>query len=444
VTPLLTVLVLALGPASGPAPADTLRLGPGVHAGPLVITRPTVVLGSAGAVLRGTGSGTVLTIDAPGTVVRGLTIEHSGRNIDRDDAGIMVRADSVTLEDVRLRDVLFGIYLLKTRDVVISRADIEGLRGLPESETGNGIHLYYSRGVRIADSRIAWVRDGIYFEYTDSARVTDNRVTRVRFGLHYMFSHWNRFERNVFTRSAAGAVVMNSNGLVIENNVFAWNAGSRSFGLVLQTATEPTVTGNVFAGNGIGTFFDNVIRGRYSGNVVAENWLGLQLFSNSEATLVVGNTLAGNTFDASGGATPGAYTFCQGGRGNYWAAATGTGGGGGYDLDGDGILDRPWGASSPMAELARAREGLRLFLGSPAAQALGWAERTFPVFDVDQAADPCPLAQPPALSVAEVPPADERAGRGTQYAAAALSLGAGISLLARPRRARRSAVEEGR
>lgn len=443
-TALLVLLGLALGPAAGPPPADTLRLGPGVHPGPLVITRPTVLLGSPGAVLRGTGAGSVLTIDAPGSVVRGLTIEHSGRDIDRDDAGVMVRADSVTLEDLRLRDNLFGIYLLKTRDVAISRVDIEGIRGLSESQNGNGIHLYYSRGVRIAESRIAWVRDGIYFEYTDSARVSDNRVTRVRFGLHYMFSHWNRFERNRFTRSAAGAVAMNSNGLVIENNVFAWNAGSRSFGLVLQTATDPTITGNVFAGNGIGSFFDNVIHGRYTGNVVAENWLGLQLFTNSEATVISGNTLVGNTFDAAGGSTPGAYTFCEEGRGNYWAAATGTGGGGGYDLDGDGVLDRPWGASSPMAELARAREGLRLFLGSPAAQALGWAERTFPVFDVDQAEDSCPLARPPALTVAEVPSAEEKTGTAGQYAAAALSLGAGISLLGRPRRARSTAMEESR
>ncbi|HSB53303.1 MAG TPA: right-handed parallel beta-helix repeat-containing protein, partial [Gemmatimonadales bacterium] len=238
---------------AGGGPADTLRLGPGVHPGPLLITRPTVVLGAPGAVVRGTGQGSVVVITAPGTVLRGLTIEHGGRDLDRDDAGIMVRADSVTLEDLRIRDMLFGIYLRKVRDVTIRRVDIEGPHGLAESRTGNGIHLYYSRAVRIAGSRIAWVRDGIYFEYTDSARVTDNRVTHVRFGLHYMFSHFNRFERNIFTRSAAGAVVMNSNGLVIEDNVFAWNAGSRSFGLVLQTATEPTVTGNVFAGNGIGT-----------------------------------------------------------------------------------------------------------------------------------------------------------------------------------------------
>ncbi|MGH7499397.1 MAG: nitrous oxide reductase family maturation protein NosD [Gemmatimonadales bacterium] len=416
-------------------PPDTLRLGPGVHQGPLVISRPTVVLGAPGAILHGSGVGSVLEISAPGTTVRGIRIEHGGRNVDRDDAGVMIRADSVTLEDLQIRDVLFGVYLRKVRAVTLRRLDIEGPRGLPESQMGNGIHLHYSRDVVIDDSRIAWVRDGMYFEYTDSARVRGNRVTHVRFGLHYMFSHFNRFERNVFDRSAAGAVIMNSNGLVIRDNVFAWNSGGRSFGLVLQTATEPQVEGNLFVGNGIGTFFDNVIRGRYTGNLVAGNWLGLQLFGNSETTQVTGNAVIGNTFDASGGATPGAYVFCAHGGGNYWHAAEGDG----YDLDGDGILDRPYQASSPLAELARGREGLRLFLGSPAARALDWAERTFPVFAMDQAEDACPLARAPALeSMAALPGEGDESGTGSQYAVAAATLAAGAGILAVPARRRRT------
>lgn len=414
---------------------DTLRLGPGVHRGPLVVTRPTVLLGAPGAVLRGSGIGSVLVIYAPGTTVRDLRIEHSGRNVDRDDAGVMVMADSVTLEDLDLRDVLFGVYLRQVRGITLRRLDIEGPRGLAESQIGNGIHLHYSRDITIQDSRIAWMRDGMYFEYTDSAHVAGNRVSHVRFGLHYMFSHANVFERNVFDGNAAGAVIMNSNRLVIRNNVFAWNAGSRSFGLVLQTATEPTVTDNLFVGNGIGTFFDNVIHGRYTGNLVADNWLGLQLFDNSEATEVTGNALIGNTFDATGGSAPGAYTFCTAGRGNYWQAATADG----FDLDGDGVFDRPHPASSPLAELARGREGLRLFLGSPAARTLDWAERTFPVFDIDQAVDTCPLARASALgTVASLPPRGDETGTRSQAAAAAATLAAGLGMLVMPgRRARR-------
>ena len=423
------------------APPDTLRLARGVHPGPLVISRPTVVLGEPGAVIRGSGRGSVVEITAPGTTLRGIRIEHSGRNLDHDDAGVMVRADSVTLEDLQLRDVLFGIYLRRVRGVSMRRVDIAGHPGLPESRSGNGMHLHYSRDIVIADSRIAHVRDGIYFEYTDSARVSGNRVSHVRFGLHYMFSHNNHFERNVFHHSAAGAVAMNSNGLSIRDNVFAWNAGSRSFGLVLQTATDPFVQGNLFVGNGVGTFFDNVIRGHYTGNLVAENWLGLQLFSNSEQTEITGNAIIGNTFDVSGGAAPGAYIFCAGQRGNYWSKATAEG----YDLDGDGVLDAPFAASSPLAELARTREGLRVFLGSPAARVLGWAERTFPVFQLDQAEDACPAARPPQVGILVSLPSAEVDTRGAaQYAASLGSIAAGLGLLVFPLWRRHGAHLQGR
>lgn len=415
---------------------DTLRFAPGVHAGPLVIERATVVLGAPGAVLRGTGRGSVLEIRAPRTTVRSLRIEGSGRDPDHYDAGVHVRADSVTLEDLEIRDVLFGVYVEQVRHVILRRLDIEGPRRLRESEMGDGILFYYARDLVADSNRIAYVRDGIYFSYTDSVQVTGNRVSHVRFGLHYMFSHENRFAHNVFSDNAAGAVIMNSRGVVVEDNVFAWNAGGRSYGLVLQTATGPTVRGNLLVGNGVGVFFDNVVRGTVTGNVVAGNWLGMQLFSNSEDTRVTGNAVVGNTFDvAGGGGAPGQYHFCADGRGNYWAAATADG----YDLEGDGVLDRPHAASSPIAELALTRGSLRLFLSSPAARALEWAERTFPVFDVAGVVDACPLARAPRPEMlARLPPAPSGSVGGTrgQQIAGGVVFGAGLLVLVLARRRR--------
>jgi nitrous oxidase accessory protein len=275
----------------------------------------------------------------------------------------------------------------------------------------------------------------MYFSYSDSLLVTGNHVSRVRFGLHYMFSHWNRFEHNLFTDNAAGAVIMNSNGVIIRGNVFAWNAGSRSYGLVLQTATEPRVEDNVLVGNGIGVFLDNVIRGRFTGNLVARNWLGFQLFTNSEATEITDNAIAGNTFDVAGGGGADAYRFCVAEQGNYWEQAIADG----YDLDDDGRLDTPHDASSPLAELARDRDGLRLFLQSPAARALEWAEHTFPVFDVQQAVDSCPLRHPPAPAMLASLPASREGGEGSArnaLAASGLILAAGIAVLALPGRRR--------
>ena len=404
---------------------DTLRLAAGVHAGPLVLTRPTVVIGAPGAIVRGTGSGTVLEVLARGSVVRGLRIEQSGRDPDHYDAGVLVAADSVVLEDIVIRDVLFGVYLKQVRGATLRRLDIAGPPGLPEGKRGDGITFYYSHGVLAEQNRIADVRDGMYFSYSDSIEIRDNDVRRVRFGLHYMFSHANHFARNVFTDNAAGAVIMNSRGVVVTDNVFAWNAGSRSYGLVLQQASDPVVTGNLFVGNGTGVFFDNVIRGTFTDNLVAGNWLGLQLFPNSEATRVTENAIFANTFDATGGADTTSYRLCVEGRGNYWGAARADG----YDLTGDGVLDVPHAASSPLAELALTHPGLRLWLHSPAAHTLDWAERTFPVFATGGAIDRCPLARPPRpamLSRLPVAPAARLGGHGGQAAASAVMLMCGL------------------
>lgn len=412
---------------------DTVRLGPGVHSGPLVLTRRTVVLGAPGAVLRGDGRGTVLVVQARGSVVRGLAIENSGRDPDHYDAAVRVAADSVTLEDLTIRDVLFGVYVDQARDVVLRRLTITGFPAAREGDRGDGISFYYSRAILAEGNTIARVRDGIYFSYSDSVLVRGNRVSQVRFGLHYMFSHANRFEHNVFTDNAAGAVIMNSRNVTITDNVFAWNAGSRSYGLVLQTATAPSVQRNTFVGNGVGAFFDNVIRGTFTDNLVAANWLGLQLFANSESTMVTGNAVVGNAFDASGSGSAGTYTLCQAGRGNYWSAARD-----GYDLDGDGVLDVPHDASSPLAELALNRASLRPLLDSPAAHALGWAEATFPVFATAGIVDSCPLARAPRFTeLDQLPPAPAAQLGGTspqRAASAVLFAGAALALVLGRRR----------
>jgi len=410
-------MLLVLGLLSGGP--DTLRLAAGVHPGPLVLSRPTVVLAEPGAVLRGDGHGTVLTILAAGSVVRGLTIEGSGSDPDHYDAGVQIRADSVTLDHVTIRESLFGVYVERAREARLSYVTVTGREGDREGDRGDGISFYASRSIRADHAAISWTRDGIYFSYSDSVVVSNAHVSHVRFGLHYMFSHENRFEGNVFTDNAAGAVIMNSRHVSVTGNVFAWNAGSRSYGLVLQTASDPVVRRNTFVGNGVGVFFDNVIRGDFEDNLVAANWLGLELFANSENTTVAGNAITGNTLDVSGGGSPGAYTFCSRGRGNYWSRAARDG----YDLDGDGVLDTPHSASSPLAELALTRESLLPLLESPAARALDWAERTLPVFNAGGAVDSCPLARAPRLGTTQALPAAPAARLGGTLAQGVAGVG---------------------
>jgi nitrous oxidase accessory protein len=418
----------ALARAVAAAPAGSVVLaGPAAWTGPLRVERALTVVGAPGAVVRGTGSGSVVLVLAPGVRLAGFVIEHSGRDPDRDDAGVMVAAPDAVLEDLEIRDVHHGVYLLQAPRTVIRRVRIRGREEPNANARGDGIHFYWSPG-SVADSAdIAGVRDGLFFQYSDSTLVRGTTVTRSRYGLHYMFSHGNRFEGNRFTSCTAGSSIMNSRDVVARDNVFAWNHGVAAYGLLLQSVQGTVLERNAFVGNGTGLYVDGAVDGVLRDNLVAGNFIGLQLFPSSRGNRITGNHVTGNTYPATGGAAD--SRFCVDGRGNRWD------GDGGWDLDRDGVQDVPYSPATPLTEVSRERPALRLFLASPAAAVLGWAERVLPVFQLQAVVDSCPLAVAgpavPSLPAATaVPPAAPRASR--LVAASLLALGLGGLLAARP------------
>jgi hypothetical protein len=77
-------------------------------------------------------------------------------------------------------------------------------------------------------------------------------------------------------------------------------------------------------------------------------------------------------------------------RGNYWSDYRG------YDLDGDGVGDIPYRLTSLFARLSREQPLASAFLYTLAHEALGVAERLFPMVGAGEALeDPAPLMEPP-------------------------------------------------
>lgn len=414
----------ALRAALDSAPGGSVvAVGPGRYDGPFVVARSLTILGEGRPTLGGRRQGTIVRITAPDVTLRGFRLEEGGADTDRDDAGVLVEAVRARLEDLEIRDVHHGVYLKQAHHAVIRGVTIRGRAALGPNQRGDGIHFYFSTHVFAEGNDIADVRDGMYFSYSDTTVVRGNRVTRSRYGLHYMFSHANRFEDNRFTASAAGTSIMNSRDVLVRGNLFAHNRGVESFGLLQQTTERVTLEENVFLDNGVGLFFDGAVDGVVRGNLVAENFVGLEIYQSAERNRVWDNAIVGNSYPATGAGR--GNVFCVNGRGNYWDD------GRRYDLDGDGVSDVPFETASPLTELSRGRPALRLFLASPAAAALGWAERTFPVFDIASVTDSCPLAAPPrdwrTAGAWEAP----RGGNGATFVTAGATLLLGLAVLLR-------------
>ncbi len=59
-------------------------------------------------IIDGGGEGSVVTVKADNTVLRGLHLTNSGSSFDQTNAGITLKADQVLIENNQIDKVLFG------------------------------------------------------------------------------------------------------------------------------------------------------------------------------------------------------------------------------------------------------------------------------------------------------------------------------------------------
>jgi nitrous oxidase accessory protein len=414
-------------------PGDTIRLAAGTHAGPLVIGVAGIVVTGSGVVVDGGRRGTVITVAADSVTLDGFTVRGGGRSLDRDEAAVKLeRCVGCVVRRLIVRESLHGIYLLESHGVTIEENDILGPADLSESARGNGIHLFNSTANRLLRNRVRATRDGIYFSFASGNLVVGNGVTQVRYGLHYMYSDDNRFEDNVFAENATGGAIMFSKRIVLRRNRFSRHVGHRGYGLLLQTGEDIVAEGNRFEGNLTGLFLDGSLRNTFRDNQIAGNGIGIDLMASAEQNTFTGNRFRDNRTPVRQVLGTGENRWMLHGRGNDWGDPAV------YDLDRDGLGDRPYRAGDPFLALAAARPALELYGGTLAARALSWAEEAFPVFEVPRIVDSAPLAPRRRMSPTGAP------GRPVpdMHAGAALLAGvAGVLGLMVLRRRRRRAAD---
>ncbi|HEY6868108.1 MAG TPA: nitrous oxide reductase family maturation protein NosD [Candidatus Eisenbacteria bacterium] len=424
------------------APGDTLVLEPGVHHGPVVVTRPVVLRGAGpGVIVAGGDSGSVVTVAGSGVVIERLEVRGSGRDVMNVDAGVrVIRGGGVTLRALRIADVLYGIYVEHADSVRIEDCDLTGRvdpaaspelgPGAMEGDgSGNGLHLWSCTNARIAGNAVRRFQDAIYMSFTNRTRVEGNRLAgNGRYGLHTMYCQDSHLRSNVFTRNVAGCAIMFSNRLDVRDNDFVYNRGSRTYGVLLKDCSDGEFTGNRMIGNTIAVFMDNSNRNRFHGNLVENNGWGLFVFSSCAGNEFAGNDFVRNDYPV---ALDMRYTdnrFDDGTRGNYWDENPV------YDLDGDGLGDVPYSPVGAFAFVSKQFPDLTVLAKSPAVAALGVAERVLPALRPSEAVDRHPLVTPVAIAASRPESEARRPRRAWGVAAAAFALlGGGIVALRQAR-----------
>ena len=373
------------------ATGDVIHLLAGRHAGPVTINRTIALVGERGAILAGPGVGSVVTVTAPDVGIRGLEITGSGIDLPSMDSAILA-LESAPRTDIRnntLSGNLFGVYLHGAAGSIVQDNIIRGRTDLRLAEAGNGVSIWNAPDAKVIGNAVSHGRDGIFVKVSTRNTFENNTFSDLRFAIHYMYTNDSRIIGNRSRGNHVGWAIMYSERLEIRDNV---SDDDRDHGLMLNSTSHSQVIGNVVRGGGEKCVFVY----NANDNRIVDNWfegcpIGIHFTAGSEGNAMTGNAFVANQMQVKYVGTR-YLDWASEGRGNYWSDNPA------YDLNGDGIADRPYRPNDVMDEILWTLPQAKALISSPAVQMVRWAQAHFPALYPGGVVDSAPLMRPPTMS----------------------------------------------
>lgn len=349
---------------------DIIIIKPGIYAeDSIIINKSLEIKGEGEPIIDGQGNGEIIIISANNVKVSGLVIKNSGVSYLHENAGIRLdEASNCEISNNKFLRNFFAIYLAKSSNCIIKNNIIEGEKKR-ETNSGNGIHLWYCRDITVSENTITNHRDGIYFEFVRNGRIMDNiSKENLRYGLHFMFSDSCEYIGNSFEKNGAGVAVMYTKNVLMKNNYFKQNWGTASYGILLKDISDSEITLNHFEDNTIGVYIEGCNRVTIRQNDFIKNGWAVKLMANSMDNYFYSNNFIGNSFDVSTNSKQNFNTFSN----NYWANYNG------YDLNKDGIGDVPFRPVTMFSMMVEKQPSALVLLNSLFIKLLDIAESIIP------------------------------------------------------------------
>mgnify|MGYP000096473011 CR=1 FL=1 len=352
-------------------PGTHIQVQPGTYMeSDIGIDKPLTLEGIDYPLIDGNNEGFIFVITADSVTIKGFNIKRTGRSYVRDYAAIMIEgAKDFIIENNRLEDIFFGIYLAETERGIVRNNRVEAF-DTREASSGNGIHLWSVKSPKIMGNEVTGMRDGIYLEFVDNAEIYGNVSNENnRYGLHYMFSDGGQYYDNTFRRNGAGVAVMYSDNVNMMNNLFEHNWGTAAYGLLLKDINYSKIEGNRFYRNTVGIYSEGTNEVHINANDIELNGWAVNIKSNSARNRFTENNFIENSFDVQTDSPRNNNEF----EGNYWSQYEG------YDLDRDGIGDVPYRPVSLFSMVITKQPESLILLRSMFIKLLDTAERIAPV-----------------------------------------------------------------
>ncbi|VVT27728.1 nitrous oxide reductase family maturation protein NosD [Hoeflea sp. EC-HK425] len=367
-------------------PGDRLVLSPGAYNGGIVLTKSVELMGDGKAHVVGTGSGSVITIDAPDVVIDGLRLTGSGSSHETIDSGVQMtrNATRAIVRNSHIEGNLYGVDIHGARDARVEGNTIIGGDDRLMSRRGNGVYVWNAPGATVSGNTIRQGRDGIFVNTSRKNSFTNNRFEKLRFAIHYMNADDSEVSGNTSIGNHLGYAVMFSKRVTLRDNI---SLDDRDHGIMLNYANNAVIEGNAVVGGGEKCLFVyNANKNRIRGNRIEGCEIGIHFTGGSARNEITGNAFIGNRTQIKFVSTRDHVW-----SGNYWSDHAA------YDVNGDGIADQVFRPNDAMDQVLWTQPSAKLLLGSPAVQLVRWAQSEFPALLPGGIVDDRPLMKPHAL-----------------------------------------------
>lgn len=375
-----TTIVDAIGVSDS---GDVVLIQKGIYKeGNIVVDKSITLKGIDFPILDGESKTEILTVIANNVTIDGLQIQNVGTSYMEDRAGLRIRkSKNFLIKNNILLNTFFGIYLEHSKDGVVENNKLIGEAEL-EMSSGNAIHLWYCKRIKIRKNLVQHHRDGIYLEFVDNSVVEQNvSEDNLRYGLHFMFSNNDDYINNEFRRNGAGVAVMFSKKINMKDNLFEYNWGKAAYGLLLKEIYDAEIENNIFKENTIGIFVEGSSRINYQSNEFINNGWALKISGGCLNNNVNNNNFVSNTFDLSMNKSNDENSFDK----NYWSDYSG------YDLDRNGIGDVPYRPVKLFNYVVNQTPEATVLLRSLFVDLINFSEKVSPVFTPKNVVDNEPL-----------------------------------------------------
>lgn len=367
-------------------PGDRLVLADGAYQGGLVLTKPIEIEGQGKAVVTGTGTGSVITIDAADVVIDGLSLTGSGSSHETIDSGVQMTSNATRaiVRNSHIEGNLYGVDIHGARDARVEGNTIIGGDDRLMSRRGNGVYVWNAPGATVSGNTIRQGRDGIFVNTSRKNTFTDNRFERLRFAIHYMNADDSEVSGNISIGNHLGYAIMFSKRVTLRDNI---SLDDRDHGIMLNYANNAVIEGNAVVGGGEKCLFVyNANKNLIRGNRIEGCEIGIHFTGGSADNEITGNALVGNRTQIKFVSTRDHIW-----SGNYWSDHAA------YDVNGDGTADQAFRPNDAMDQVLWTQPSAKLLLGSPAVQLVRWAQSEFPALLPGGIVDDRPLMKPHAL-----------------------------------------------